>query len=75
MFPYPPGSIRVIYFGAGTPTILATRLLDFITGAIQKNFNLANDCEITLEASVSDLSPEQIEDCFETGFNRFSLGL
>ncbi|MDR1677182.1 MAG: heme anaerobic degradation radical SAM methyltransferase ChuW/HutW, partial [Deltaproteobacteria bacterium] len=69
------GPVRTIYFGGGTPTILSPKLLASLTGAIQKNFDLANDFEMTLEGRVSDLTPEKIQGFFEAGFNRFSLGL
>ncbi|MDR0620388.1 MAG: heme anaerobic degradation radical SAM methyltransferase ChuW/HutW [Deltaproteobacteria bacterium] len=70
-----PGPVRTVYFGGGTPTIVAPQLLARLTSAIQKNFNLANDLEMTLEGRVSDLSPENVSGFLGAGFNRFSLGV
>lgn len=70
-----PGPVRTVYFGGGTPTIVPPGLLAGLTGAIQKNFSLASDLEMTLEGRVSDLSPENVEGFLAAGFNRFSLGV
>ncbi|MDR2387462.1 MAG: heme anaerobic degradation radical SAM methyltransferase ChuW/HutW [Deltaproteobacteria bacterium] len=69
------GPVRTVYFGGGTPTIVAPKLLATLTGAIQKTFSLATDYEMTLEGRVSDLSPEKVSGFLEAGFNRFSLGV
>ncbi|MDR3135367.1 MAG: heme anaerobic degradation radical SAM methyltransferase ChuW/HutW [Deltaproteobacteria bacterium] len=69
------GPVRTIYFGGGTPTIVAPRLLAALAGTIQKTFSLANDFEMTLEGRVSDLSQENVEGFLGAGFNRFSIGI
>lgn len=69
------GPIQAVYLGGGTPTLIAPALLDRLLGAVAKNFDLANDCEITLEGRPHDFSPERAEAFLQTGFNRFSIGV
>ena len=65
--------VRVIYFGGGTPSALPPDALAELLATLRNKFNLANDCEITLEARVSDMDKaRQFIDC---GFSRFSLGV
>lgn len=65
--------IRTVYFGGGTPTAMPPDGLAKLMTAIRQNFNLANDCEITLEGRVSDLV--HAEAFVEAGFSRFSIGV
>lgn len=64
-----------VYFGGGTPTTLATEGLREILRALHKNFNLAEDVEITIETTVSELSDEKIAMLKEEGVNRLSVGV
>lgn len=65
--------VRVVYFGGGTPSALPPDALAELMRTLRQKFNLANDCEITLEARVSDMDKAAaFTDC---GFSRFSLGV
>jgi oxygen-independent coproporphyrinogen III oxidase len=64
-----------VFFGGGTPTLLAADLLSGILGDISNGFGLAPDCEITLEANPGTVTASQLADCRRAGFNRISLGL
>ncbi len=64
-----------IYFGGGTPSLLAPQSIDAILQAIDHNFNLANDVEISLEANPGTVTIESLTGYRSAGINRLSLGL
>jgi oxygen-independent coproporphyrinogen-3 oxidase len=64
-----------LYFGGGTPSILAPELLErFITRA-STLYTLREDAEITLEANPDDITPERLAQWHSIGINRLSVGL
>lgn len=65
--------IRTIYFGGGTPTSMPPKALGKLMDTLRKTYNLANDCEITLEGRISDLV--HAREFVDAGFNRFSIGV
>ncbi|MEO6884175.1 MAG: radical SAM family heme chaperone HemW [Bacteroidia bacterium] len=67
--------IKTIYFGGGTPSILSADELNVIFEEIQKQFDIASDAEITIEANPDDLSPTKIKALKNNFFNRFSIGI
>lgn len=68
-------TFEAVYFGGGTPTALSSRALQEILTAVRQNFHLAQDAEITLESTVSELTEEKM-DCLQAeGVNRISLGV
>ena len=67
--------IETIYFGGGTPSLLAKRELDVIFNSIYKHYSVIPLPEITLEANPDDLDKEKIITLKETGINRISLGI
>ena len=64
-----------IFFGGGTPSLLAvgevTRVLDACRGA----FDVAPDVETTLEMNPESCSPGYVSALLEAGVNRISLGV
>lgn len=64
-----------VYFGGGTPTALPSFLLCKILKHVQKNFTLAKDVEITVEANPGTLSPKYLADIKAQGVTRLSFGL
>ena len=77
--------IATIYFGGGTPTTLTLNQLEKILGAVEKNFFVDKQAEITIEANPYTVL--SIRNYFTTpncsylrglkvlGFNRLSLGV
>ena len=63
--------ISTIYFGGGTPSMLATEQLARILYAIPH----PNDIEITLEANPGDLTQEKLCQLHQVGINRLSIGI
>lgn len=68
----PVGSV---YFGGGTPSLLAPAQLEEILGELRRSFALAGDVEITLEANPKTTDREQLAGYRAAGVNRLSLGI
>lgn len=68
-------SIQSIYFGGGTPSIIAVNDLNKILESIKGIHRIDKDAEITLEANPEDLSLEYLRDLKEIGINRISIGI
>ena len=66
--------IDTIYFGGGTPSILAGNELDQILTAIKSIVKINEGAEITLEANPEDLSIEKLKEIQDVGINRLSIG-
>jgi oxygen-independent coproporphyrinogen-3 oxidase len=67
--------IETIYFGGGTPSRLQITDLRLQIDAIYKNYNVAQNPEITLEANPDDLSEDYLIELKEIGINRLSIGI
>jgi len=48
-------TVNTIYFGGGTPSVLAVDELQFLIDAVYKHYQVSNNPEITLEANPDDL--------------------
>ena len=68
-------TIETIYFGGGTPSILEIDDIEKIINVIYKNFKVANEIELTLEANPDDLHKEKIKQFAKLGVNRLSIGI
>ncbi|MEC3906702.1 radical SAM family heme chaperone HemW [Tamlana sp. 2201CG12-4] len=68
-------SIDTIYFGGGTPSLLAVDELQLLIDTVYKNFRVTDDPEITLEANPDDLSIKQISGLADAPINRLSIGI
>jgi len=64
-----------IYFGGGTPTALDSEDLRKILRALKNYLPLTEDCEITIETTISELSDKKIGMFYNEGVNRFSIGV
>ena len=67
--------VQTIYFGGGTPSILATSAIEKILDAIKVHYAISNNPEITLEANPDDITAEKAEAWKQMGINRFSIGV
>jgi oxygen-independent coproporphyrinogen-3 oxidase len=70
-----PRAVDSIYFGGGTPSILTPALLATLFEAIRRNFEVAAEAEITMEAAPGQLSDETLAAALDCGVNRFSFGV
>ena len=68
-------NISTIYFGGGTPSLLAIHDLRFILEKLKESFTINEDAEITLEANPDDITEEKLIGWGSSGINRLSIGI
>ncbi len=68
-------TIKTIYFGGGTPSLMGEKLLSSIIQTISNIANISNDCEITAEANPNSASFEKLNNFKKIGINRLSIGV
>lgn len=67
--------VPTIFFGGGTPSILSDWQIVEMMEALQRNFHIEKDAEITIECNPGTLTKEKIAAYKASGINRISLGL
>ena len=67
--------IKTIFLGGGTPTTLTVYQLECILKECVKEFKVAPDAEITIEANPATIDIEQMKSIRQTGYNRISIGV
>lgn len=70
----PSRTLKTIYFGGGTPSLLTESELAQLFDAIHRNFTVDPDAEITLEANPDDLTAEKLI-MLRRYVNRLSIGI
>jgi len=70
-----PREVDTVYFGGGTPVLLAPELFTRIFKHIRQTFALAPDAEITIECAPGQLPDATLKAMVEAGVNRVSLGV
>lgn len=68
-------SIQSIFFGGGTPSIFSAHGIKKILKGVHSVLNLADECEITLEANPGTFEIEKFKGFKDAGVNRFSIGV
>ena len=66
--------VDTIYFGGGTPSLLAPSQLDRILSALFAQFDIDDAAEITLEINPGSATPEKLRAFRCSGINRASFG-
>ena len=64
-----------IYFGGGTPSVVEDRYIHEILNTICKNYNILEECEITIEINPETVNHEKLKNFKEYGINRISIGI
>ena len=68
-------NIKTIYFGGGTPSMIDSKYIVQIMN-ILKLFNINNNLEeVTIEVNPNSITPEKLQDYYNGGINRLSIGL
>jgi oxygen-independent coproporphyrinogen-3 oxidase len=67
--------VETIFFGGGTPSLMAGKSVGRVLEKISRNWRLANDVEITLEANPASADAARFDDYKAAGVNRLSLGM
>jgi oxygen-independent coproporphyrinogen-3 oxidase len=66
---------RTVFFGGGTPTLLAPARLGEIIRKIDETFGLAPGAEVTVEANPETVGPAELEQLRAAGVTRLSFGM
>jgi len=67
-------TVDTVYFGGGTPSLLAPAQLDRILATLQEQFAIRPNSEITLEINPGSVTREKLEAFHSLGVNRASFG-
>jgi oxygen-independent coproporphyrinogen-3 oxidase len=70
-----PHPIHTIFFGGGTPSLLAPEQVAQILATCRRAFCLLPEAEITLEANPGSIDRSYLDKLRETGVNRLSVGM
>ncbi len=68
-------TVKSVFFGGGTPSLMKPATVGSIIDAIGRNWEIASDCEITLEANPTSVEAENFRGYRSAGVNRVSLGV
>lgn len=72
---YSARSLRTIYFGGGTPSLLPQRCFSQIFACIHDNFSILPGAEITVEANPGTIDSAKTDLLLSLGVNRLSIGV
>jgi oxygen-independent coproporphyrinogen III oxidase len=67
--------LRTVYFGGGTPSVLALPQVRRLLEALRRGCGIEGDAEITFEANPGTFGPAYVEGLATLGVNRLSLGI
>ena len=67
--------VNTIFFGGGTPSLFPAEETRRVLNLLTESFDLAPDCEITLEANPGAAEAERFGALREAGVNRISIGV
>ncbi len=68
-------TLESVFFGGGTPSLMAPKTVEKILNYVNKNFTVADDLEITLEANPTSSEGQKFKDFNMAGINRVSIGV
>jgi putative oxygen-independent coproporphyrinogen III oxidase len=71
----PGRTVSSIFFGGGTPSLMAPPTVAAILDAVAKGWAVAADAEVTLEANPTSVESVRFHDYRACGINRVSLGV
>lgn len=66
--------VDTIYFGGGTPNVLAKATFEHLVSAIYDRFNVADECEFTMEVNPGVHAKSKLTFYKDMGVNRLSIG-
>lgn len=69
-----PEAVDTIYFGGGTPSLLAPLQLETLLKAVRDRFSVSVGAEVTLEINPGTVTPETLAEFRRLGVNRASFG-
>ncbi len=72
---YDGETIETIFFGGGTPSLLAPAELEQIMTVLHRRFSVDPDAEVTLETNPGTVDEEKLRAFRSLGINRLSIGI
>ena len=70
-----PRTLSSVFFGGGTPSLMAPATVEAVLAAARRAWSFANDIEITLEANPTSVEAAAFDGFRAAGVNRVSIGL
>jgi oxygen-independent coproporphyrinogen-3 oxidase len=67
--------VQTVFFGGGTPTVLAASDLVRVLDGIRTRFGLAERAEVTTEANPDSVTPASLQELAAGRFTRVSMGM
>ena len=67
--------VRTIYFGGGTPSLLAPCEIERFIEQVREEFDCSQLEEVTIEVNPDDITAEYIAELRKTSVNRISMGI
>jgi putative oxygen-independent coproporphyrinogen III oxidase len=67
--------VDTVFFGGGTPSLLATEFLERILAEIRSLYDLSQVREMSIECNPSSLKKEKLDLYHRLGFTRMSIGI
>lgn len=64
-----------VFFGGGTPSLMAPETVDAVLSEIRRHWPVANDLEVTLEANPTSVEAGRFAAYRAAGVNRISMGI
>jgi len=72
----PPGTIKTIFVGGGTPTVLTPREMEYLLESVRTNFlEWDMNIEFTMEANPGTVEKDKLRVMKDYGVNRLSMGV
>ncbi|WP_369133544.1 radical SAM family heme chaperone HemW [Modestobacter sp. I12A-02662] len=68
-------TVRTVFVGGGTPTLLPASDLVAVMEAVRELFPVVGDVEVTTEANPESVTPQSLDTLRAGGFTRISLGM
>ena len=68
-------TIKTIFFGGGTPSIMSSNFLDKIMTQINSLWGIGDDVEVSMEANPTTAEISKFNDFKQIGINRLSIGV
>lgn len=67
--------LRSVFFGGGTPSLMAPKTTAAVLDTVAKTWPMANDVEVTLEANPTSVEADKFTAFRSAGINRVSMGI
>lgn len=67
--------VQTIFLGGGTPSLLLGEQLARILGTVYEAYQVAEDCEISMEVNPGTVTEEKLRAYRQAGVNRLSIGV